>query len=172
MKAIKFDLEFTDASIKDLFKEIDSINKDENIILYFCSSGGHITTAAQLADYINRNKERFTIVIDWECSSAAFLFLCLVNCEVIINNTAFAIIHLISNDISYRLVRDRTAYPAFAKKRLDADRINLLNELTYAGFNKAELKLIDNGQDIIIDSIRMKYVVEKVKAYRRQNNDE
>jgi len=167
MKAIKFDDELTDTAIKNLFKEIDIINKDEEIILYFCSMGGDNTNAHQLADYINRNNcDRFTIIIDWECSSAAFFFLCNVKCKVIINEGAFAIIHLISNELNYRMAQDPVSYATFSKKHLDEEKSTLLLELSYAGFDNDELHMIDTGRDIILDSRRMKYAIESIKELR------
>jgi ATP-dependent protease ClpP protease subunit len=167
MKAIKFDGELTDDNVSKLLENIDKHNKDEEIILYFCSNGGGVSNGNILSDYINRNNfERFTIIIDWECSSAAFTMLFDLKCNVIIRDSAFATVHESSNKLEWSELGNKKSISSFLKAKLSKDNDRELKEFILAGFTNEEVEIFKSGEDLIFDSIRMRLLLQNIKSIR------
>jgi hypothetical protein len=171
MKAIKFDGELTDENVSKLLESIDKYSKEEEIIIYFCSNGGGVTNANILSDYLNRNNyERFTIITDWECSSAAFNMLFDLKCKVIIKDSAFAIVHESSNKLEYSELGNRRSISSFLKYKLDKDNARELKEFILAGFTQEEVEIFRMGEDLIFNGIRMRTIIDNIKAIRNKND--
>lgn len=171
MKAIKFDGELTDDNISKLLENIDKYYKEEEIIIYFCSNGGGVTNANILSDYLNRNNfERFTIIIDWECSSAAFNMLFDLKCNVIVKDSAFAIVHVTSNKLEYSELGNKRSISSFLKDKLDKDNARELKEFILAGFTQEEIELFKSGEDLIFNGIRMRTIINNIKKLRNKND--
>ena len=169
MKAIKFDGELTDDNVSKLLENIDKYTREEEIIIYFCSNGGGVTNASILSDYLNRNSyERFTIIIYWECSSAAFNMLFDLKCRVIVKDSAFAIVHMASNKLEYSELGNRGSISSFLRDKLDKDNSRELKEFILAGFTQEEVGLFERGEDLIFNGIRMRLIIDNMKDIRNK----
>jgi hypothetical protein len=167
MKAIKFDGEIDEKSIKTLLSDIDKIDKNENIIIYFISSGGSHSDSLILSDYINRDYKRFEIYCPWDVSSAAFDFLIEVKCKIVLNKHSFARLHLFDNSLNYINLENNSSIDYFLKSNLEKNNRIWLNKLKIAGFTEEELNRIKQGYDVIIDSKRMIHVLKIMKRINK-----
>lgn len=160
MKAIKFEDQINFESIKGLLSKIDEVPKDEDIILYFCSGGGNLSDCYDLVDYINRNKDRIEIVCSWEMSSAALDLLLSIHCKINLHIRVFARVHLISNSIEYKNIRNKESTDIFLLNDLNERNKIFLSQLKLCGFTNKEIDNIKLGYDVIIDVNRIKHMIK------------
>jgi len=159
MKAITFDSEINKESIKQLLLDIDKIPETENIILYMSSNGGSVSDKLNLVDYINRFPDRFTIVCNWDMSSAAFdLLLEVKNCKVKVSNIAFSRLHYFNNTIDIRNLNNNFSIDHYLLNDLQT-RNALFIENFSRYLSDEEVEEIKKGNDIIINSNRMKIII-------------
>lgn len=172
MKAIKFDGELTDGTVSKLLEDIDKYSKEEEIIIYFCTNGGGVTNGKILSDYLNRNNyERFTIVVDWECSSAAFDVLIDTKCKIEINDSAFSLVHMSNNELNYTQLVNKNSISYFLKSKLEIDNAKSLKEFILAGFTNEEINLYKEGKEVILSSDRMKSFIKCIKGLRNNESN-
>jgi hypothetical protein len=160
MKAIKFEGEINNTSVKTLLNDIDKIDSNENIVLYMSSSGGTCTDTNDLYDYINRFENRFEIVCNWEMSSAAFDLLLNVNCKILLNKDAFAIIHLFNNKLDYFELKDKNSVSIHLFRNLEMKNNEFISDLIRCGFSDYDIARIKLGNDVIIKSDKMKSMIQ------------
>ena len=160
MKAIKYDYDIDFEHIKQLMQDIDKISIDEDIIIYMNSKGGSCSDAIDLADYINRRKDRIEIVCSWEMSSAAFDLLLQVECKIKLIDGMFSRIHLYSNDIKYREINNKNSIDSFLIQDLDKTNSKFLKDLVIAGFTSDEIEKIKQGIIINCNLERVQHMIK------------
>jgi hypothetical protein len=158
MKAIKFDGDINFESIKKLLEEIDKVSND-NIVLYINSMGGNTSDTTDLADYINRIKDKFEIVCSWEISSAALDLLLQVECKIKLINGMFSRVHLFSNKLDYYNLNDKDSIDRFLLAYLDRHNSEWLERLVKCGFDTKEIESIKLGNTLNCDTKRVKYII-------------
>lgn len=164
MKAIRFEGHFDYTSMKQILSDIDKVDKDEQIILYLVSGGGGVSETEILADYINREPERFEIVCVWEMSSAAFDLLIRADCKVTIKDGALAKIHLFTNDVSVRELGDTKSEANYMVRDIKRCSDVMIKNFKKAGFTKTEINRIQQGETIICDAKRMRHMLKVCKG--------
>ena len=162
MKAISFRGSIDEDSIKGLLADIDKIDKEESIVLYFTSGGGSVPEMEALVNYINRNPKRFDICCFWEMSSAAFDLLLKSRCKITLGKDCYARIHLYSNDLQYSNLGDPDSLDVFILKELTASNKVWIDQLAVAGFSPEELASIKKGNYVVINSRRMAHVLRAI----------
>ena len=126
-----------------------------------------MANALIISDYINRNNyKRFTVIVDWGCSSAAFYLLMDLKCEVIVHDYAYAILHVLNYALNYNELLGNPSFSSFEKNRLDKENAELLEEFNLSGFTSEESKLFSSGQDVILDGPRMRLFLGATKSLR------
>lgn len=159
MKSIYFNDEINAFSVKTLLENIDKIDKDENIILYFCSTGGDVPDSYILIDYINRQAKRFELVCFWTMGSAAFHLLWKVNCKVTIGKDVTGQLHLFTNSLESRELVNKFSESNYLKDNVTKNDKEWIEDLKHCKLTKEEYNYILNGGMLYINSDRVKSIV-------------
>jgi len=163
VKAVKFEGDINHDSIKMLLADIDKIDLNENIVLYFTSGGGMVTDKDILVDYINRNPKRFEIVCYWEMSSCAFDLLVNVRCKIRLGQNCLAKIHLYSNELKYYNLGDSKSIDVFLLNDLNKRNKIWFEQLKRADCTLEEIEFLKLGNDLILDVNRMAHIIKSIR---------
>jgi hypothetical protein len=153
-----FDGEFEKENIMSLLTELDQVicdEKYEGVDLYFSSNGGRVDLTIMLADYINEYTLPITIKIVGFVASAGLYLPMMCFDKVEIHDAAMGMIHLHSQPIDLRELRNEKSYSAYILKDKATEEF-LLSILDGFEFTKEELDDVLAGKDVYLSNDRLK----------------
>lgn len=155
--AVYFDGEIDDETIDILLNKLDTALRSSPIVyLYFSSEGGIWGASKVLIDYLDTYKNRIVLVAYSALFSAALLIYYLATCEKRKLTDVLGLAHYPDRPYSSRELMNKTTVSSVLKKWSDEVFIDRFRKLYKAmGLSKAEIKLLDEGQDVVLNPDRM-----------------
>ena len=133
-----------------------SIDKNEQILIYFTSNGGLLHISDAMIDVVNLFSDRVILVGYGSLDSAAFLFYFSVNCERKLLNGTTGMIHLPYFRTTLNLGNSaKDDVTKFNMKIGESEKNDFILKLKSLGLTKQELKKILDGTDLYFDYKRL-----------------
>lgn len=152
-------------AIEHLEKLMKSIEKteDNEITIYFTSEGGNVCDALTFIDWLNNSQKDITIVACYQITSSATLILFGANIKRRILRMAWGVIHLAETQLSIKALNRNDTYEVGRKGVHDKADEYMLNEYKRWGIPAHEIELIKKGEDVFLNSARLRVIDERLK---------
>lgn len=161
-----FDSDFEKDSVLELMDKIEGC-KDKNITIYFNSTGGIVSYAELLIEYINTSKKKIKVVAYYYIESCAFDFITKIRCKVEIKDTCLIMVHMSKPIIGDKLVEKKDRYRYKKKETQDHFReIDKVNEKYCEYYRKLGIpenlmEEIEAGENVVIPLDLMREIIKR-----------
>ena len=165
---IRLSGEFNEEYLNKFIDDFSEIPEDEPLDIYLSTNGGYAYVASAMAHILNQYKKLRVFVLD-DLSSAGF-YLCLnLNCPIqILDDFTTAIIHISFTGVD--VLSNGTPKHTFGKAYMKNFPIYLEKEKSILEkvLTKEELEKVLEGEDILLNSVRLKEIYETKSSKKRK----
>lgn len=156
----KMSIETAETFIEKITEGLTSLDDGELLNVYFSSHGGEIATGNLITDFISNNGDRIVLTVYDTISSSGFeVFMnSKVKKKVVLDN-AYAVIHLITDQLSYRDSKKEYSIGSKMIEDLDIINENLINRYKKTlNLSPSEVRMLEEGHELYISNGRLKQV--------------
>jgi len=160
---ITFSCEINDETIGKLITHISNLNINTPLRIYFTTQGGYWHSGQIFINYINHLVDlgkKIDLIAVWEVSSTGFQILYEVKCKVQLLHT-YSVIHIGTMVLDYRKSLQNNSIEAFHNGVLDQTNQELIKFYKDIGISKKEINDIKNGNNVFLNTKRIKQLLEK-----------
>ena len=159
-----FDAEFERDSVIQLIDDIEKC-KSNNITIYFSSTGGIVSYAELLIDYINRQKKNILLIAYYFIESCAFDFFIKAKCKKEIKDTCITMVHLSKPIIDGKMITKigRKKHPQHIEffNQIDSTNKGYCEFYRKIGLPEDYMKKIEKGEDVKIPVDLMRKIIKR-----------
>jgi len=161
MRTILFDDKIEIETIRKLIDDIES--KDDNeITIYFTTSGGQSFVGDIIIDYFNTTKREITLIGLWMINSAGFLiFFKSTGLKERRFINAHSVLHLMNRDTNIVESKDKDQYEYFLNKQLENDNKELIEFYRSVGVSEKYINKINKFWDVYLDNNELNELLAK-----------
>jgi len=135
-------------SFMTILNAFNSLEKEENLIIYLNTPGGEVDSMNAIIDFINHNTERIELIGNWELSSAGFDIYMKSKCNKKLLQNTIGMAHYSSASV---LVNENgelsDPYNQVRFDQLRSEKAKSLAFFKKLGLTANELKTIKAGQE-------------------------
>jgi hypothetical protein len=164
---IRLNGEFTEEYLVSFLETMDEIPLEESVKVYLSTNGGYSYVADIIANVLNEYKNLKLYIVN-DISSAGFILSLKVKCHIeVLDNFTTAIVHLSSNDYGLT-TKGNPRYP-YARWLLEKSKDYYQSEIKELEkvLTKEEMVEIKEGNDVYLDSARLKEIYAKNNKKRK-----
>lgn len=135
-------------SITELVQELQQI--DDDIILYFCTTGGETCYMDYLIDYLNNREKTVKIVVSSFLISAGTRLLTDFKDEIILHdNLDFILFHKFDLE-GYTLRKSDSISHKIRLEQVSRENKIFAEKLKSIGLNTKQIKMFNSGKDVVL----------------------
>ena len=149
---------FTNEKILGAIDEMDqALEKGiyEGVDIYFSSPGGQIDLLIMFAEYLHNYPLQVTIKVIEQVASAGMFLLMMCPDMVELYDTANGMLHMHSQGVDLRELRDKTSMSYMLANEKDTERF-LLDIMEPYGISEESMEEIKNGRDVYFTNKELK----------------
>lgn len=170
MRTFVFDNDFERDYVLQFISELEDC-KEKEITIYFNSTGGTVSYAELLTDYINKTskKRKYTLIAYYFIESCAFDFFVKTKCyKKIVLDACHIVVHLSKPTIEGKLVskKQRASYKDKSTQEFFSfiDKSNREYLIFYKNLEIPEdlMKIIEKGGDAVIPVELMREIIKNI----------
>lgn len=160
--------EFTEEYLKEFISTMDEIEESEKLDVYLSTNGGYSYVSAVMAHILNQYKNLKVYIVD-DLSSAGFYLSLKLKCPIeVIDVFTTSLVHLSYTGVE--MLSNGTPKHVYGKTYLknyqdylEEEKAELKKVLT-----SEELQKVLSGEDIILNSKRLKQIYESKNTKKRK----
>lgn len=143
--------DFSQELVVKFFNLLNSIDPEDVVEITISSPGGDVAALFSILDIVNKNPERFKVLVSGICDSAALDFILMVDCEkIFLPSFIGGVLHNIGINTHTRDLENPNSDASIRFREYKKLTLSILSFMLKLGIDEEKVQRSKKGEDIFI----------------------